>query len=264
MSNGRPDPQVARNFGRAARNYDDSAVVQREVRGHLARLARRFAATPPPGPLLDAGCGTGEWHAALSGLFPGRPVFALDLAAPMLRQARQLDSAIPCLQADIHALPLAEQSLAGIWSSMTLQWCDPAQALAEFARCLRPGGVAWIATLGPGTFRELRSAFAGIDDADHVLDCPPPSAWQQAAGAAGFEPVGEDRREFVALAPELRQLLRDIKAIGARGVGPGRRRTMLGKHAWQTVIERYEAFRRPDGRVGASYDGIFLVLRRKE
>lgn len=264
MSSARPDSQVARNFGRAARNYDDSAVVQREVREHLARLARRSTAALPSGPLLDAGCGTGEWHAALSGMFPGRSVFALDLAAPMLHQARQLDSAIPCLQADIHALPLAARTLAGIWSSMTLQWCEPAHALAEFARCLRPDGVAWIATLGPRTFHELRSAFADIDDADHVLDCPPAGAWQRAAAAAGFELVDEDRREFVALAPDLRQLLRDIKAIGARGVGPGRRRAMLGKRAWQTVVERYEGFRRPDGKLGASYDGIFLVLRRME
>ena len=214
--------------------------------------------------MLDAGCGTGNSLPALAAAHPGRPLLALDLAAPMLARSRGIDAGQCCLQGDVQSLPLADASLAAVWSSLSLQWCDPALALAEIGRCLRPGGMAWLATLGPDTFYELRHAFAGIDRADHVLDCPAPEAWRAAVAAAGLELRAEQRCRLAAKAPDLRTLLRDIKAIGAQGIGPGRRRALLGKRAWQTVVSRYEAYRDSDGQLQACYDTLFLVLRKPQ
>jgi len=262
MTERRPDRRgVARRFGRAAASYEAVAGVQRQV---CARLAELAAAHPPAaGPLLDAGCGTGQGLALLAGLHPDRSVFGLDLAPPMLARMRERWPGQACVAADVHALPLAGGSLGGIWSSLCLQWCDAGTALSEFARTLAPGGTVWLATLGPATFHELRTAFAGIDDAAHVLDCEAPERLVRSAAEAGLSLQAEERHRLEAAAGDLAALLRDIKSLGAHGVSGRRRRGLLGKQAWRTVEARYEAHRRADGQVAVSYDALFLILRKR-
>lgn len=263
-----PDPrphrrEVAEAFGRAAHSYDSSAVVQREICRHLARLAAPYPlAAAVDGAIVDAGCGTGHMLPELAAAHPQRLLVALDLALPMLARCRERAAGQHLVAGDLHALPLAAGSVAGVWSSLSLQWCTPQRALDELARCLAPGGMAWLSTLGPDTFWEFGAAFAGIDDADHVLECRSAGHWAAAAREAGFELLVRDTRRFRARAGDLRQLMRGIKAIGAQGVGPGRRRALLGKGAWRTVVERFERFRDAEGLVGATYDGIFLILRK--
>lgn len=264
MTEHRPDRrEVAETFGRAALTYDDCATVQREVCQHLAVLAAGYPLQGPAGAILDAGCGTGSALGLLAERYPQHLLLALDLAAPMLARCAPIDAGQRCLRGDIAALPLAGDSLAAVWSSLSLQWCDPRRALGEIGRCLRPGGLAWVATLGPETFVELRYAFAQVDHSEHVLECHPPALWSDAARLGGLELLAVERRRFTARAPDLRGLLRDIKAIGAQGIGPGRRRALLGKDAWRTVVDRYERFRDAKGMVGATYDAIFLMLRKR-
>ncbi|AYH43162.1 malonyl-ACP O-methyltransferase BioC [Azoarcus sp. DN11] len=258
--------QVRKAFDRAAESYDRAAAVQREVCHRLAALA---AATPPSGSvsrILDAGCGTGFGLELIARAHPAVHIVALDFAPAMLARLRQEHpgDAISPLCADLEALPLAAGSLDAVWSSLALQWCDPALALAQIARALRPGGVAWIATLGPATLHELREAFALVDEASHVIRFHPATEWIAAAESAGLAPIGRDLDPAWALAPDLRALLRDIKAIGAHSVGEQRRRKPLGRAAWRTLEAAYEAHRRPDGLLPATYDLILLALRKPE
>ena len=64
-----------------------------------------------------------------------------------------------------------------------------------------------------------------------------------------------ERRNLATLIyyPELKSLLRSIKAIGAQNVGEGGRNGMMGRRAWQKVEAAYEQFRTPAG-LPASYD----------
>lgn len=258
--------QVRKAFDQAADSYDRAAAVQREVCHRLAALA---AATPPCGPvsrILDAGCGTGFGLDLIASPHPAAHVVALDFAPAMLARLRQNSpaAAVSALCADLEALPLAAGSIDAIWSSLALQWCDPALALAQIARALRPGGVAWIATLGPATLWELREAFARVDEASHVIPFHPPTHWIAAAEQAGLSLVAKDLDPAYALAPDLRGLLRDIKAIGAHSVGEERRRKPLGRAAWRTLESAYEPHRRPDGLLPATYDLILLALKKPE
>ena len=258
-----PDPsrrRVAARFGRAAAGYDEAATLQRRVCDRLSLLALDHP--PPAGAIVDAGCGTGHWLPALRRAFGERLLVAADLALPMLAQLRRSQPDQPCVAADLHALPLAEESAAGIWSSLCLQWCRPDASLMELARVLRPGGVLWLSTLGPGTFSELRTAFAGIDEARHVLDFVPPERLDAAVARAGLSVLARDRRRHVACAPDLAGLLRAIKAVGAQEVGDNRRQGLLGRQAWRTVERRYEAYRRTDGLLEVGYDALYLVLRK--
>ena len=79
--------QVRRRFARAARHYDATAVLQHEVQAALLERVREVVTTATR--VLDVGAGTGSGSAALRKHFAKAEVIALDLALPMLRQARR-------------------------------------------------------------------------------------------------------------------------------------------------------------------------------
>lgn len=265
-------------FERAAPSYDAAAHIQREICSRLAAFGTGFdrsLALAPGARVLDAGCGTGFGLVALDQLCPGAHRIGLDLAPSMLAHARlragqpadvgvgnpEATTFLP-LCADLEHLPLASARLALVWSSLALQWCTPRAALAEIARVLAPGGVALIATLGPHTLRELREAFAAIDEHRHTIDFHAPAHWSAAATGSGLQVEGVENVALQACAPDLRRLLRDIKAIGAATVDGERRRQPLGRTAWARLEAHYERHRRPDGQLPATYDLILLALRK--
>ena len=142
-----------------------------------------------------------------------------------------------------------------------MQWCDAQRVFDEAARVLRPQGQLALSTLGPGTYAELRRAFAGIDRHRHTLDFSEPARLAAAAEAAGFTDLQVTRRSITLHYPDLKALLGAVKAIGANALGAGRRSGMMGKAAWQALSAAYEAQRSAEG-LPASYDVILLTARR--
>ncbi|MBS0513403.1 MAG: methyltransferase domain-containing protein [Proteobacteria bacterium] len=263
MSRRQHKQAVRSAFDRAAESYDGAAVVQREICHRLAGFAAAAPCVGAPRRALDAGCGTGYGVDLLASLCPGADLYALDFAPAMLTRlaASRPGTDTKLLCGDLEALPLAAGAMDVVWSSLALQWCDPALAMQELARVLRPGGVAWLATLGPTTLWELRDAFAAVDDAQHVIRFHPVQHWRETAAAAGLQVAAADSQPVHALAPDLRQLLRDIKAIGAHSVG-SEPRPALTRAGWRILEGRYDAHRRPDGQLPATYDLILLALRK--
>lgn len=260
----KPDKQSIRAaFERAAETYDAAAVVQREVCGRLLDFADRHPVTRSARRVVDAGCGTGYALAFLGARFPDAEIIAMDFAPAMLLRipATDADGCIP-LCADIERLPLATGSVDVLWSSLMLQWCDSQRSLAEIARVLRPGGCAWLATLGPRTLWELSEAFSHVDDAQHVIHFESLEQLAARAAGAGLDVAGRGADTVFAQAPDLGRLLRDIKAIGAHQVGPERRHQLLGKGVWRTLVGRYERHRRADGLLPATYDVSLLALAK--
>jgi len=251
-------------FDSAATRYDHAATVQREICRRLAALAACHPAANDAPRILDAGCGTGHGFELLRRHYPAAAGVFLDLAPAMLKMVRQnvdIVPAPPVIAGDIEALPLRDRCIDAIWSSLALQWCRPGAAMLEFARVGRPGAVAWLATLGPATFDELRSAFASVDDRQHTIAFHAPDIWRAAAENAGFELLACERSIIRGHAPTLRELLRDIKAVGAHTL-PTRRRALLGRNAWRKLNEHYESYRDDDDRLPVSYDTILLTLRK--
>lgn len=104
----------------------------------LIAEADRIAALLPPGArVADIGCGPG-YHTVLL-RERGLRVCGFDLSLQML-SARGVPGVV---QADMRALPLASRSHDAVWSAAAMLHVprsDVPQALAEFARVLRPGG----------------------------------------------------------------------------------------------------------------------------
>ncbi len=252
-------------FEQAADTYHRASLLQREICDRLALLANQWPPPDSPARILDAGSGTGHGLTILSRLHPNADCISLDLAPAMLETLRykHLHGTIPpCVVAgDIECLPLKNGCCAAIWSSLALQWCDPARALAEFSRVCSPGGVIWLSTLGPRTFHELRAAFATLDTAEHTIVFHAPAMWQEHARAAGLEILAYQREQHSARAGTLRELLHGIKAIGAHTL-TARKRTLMGRGAWSKLVNHYERYRLADGQLPATYDVILLALHK--
>lgn len=253
---------VAESFSRAARAYDSVATLQRDVGSRL--LTNLDQLTVSPATVLDLGCGTGYFYPELRRRFPAARYIGLDLAQGMVEYAReQHPGAGDWLVGDAEALPLAADSVDLVFSSLALQWCfRPAHLFAELARVLRPGGRCVFTSLGPRTLCELRSAWAAVDDRQHVNDFLPPESLASAAGAVPGLQLGLGHESFRMEYQRVRDLLAELKTLGAHNMNRERPTGLTGRRALQGMLEAYEAWRE-NGTLPATYDVLFGVLEKR-
>ncbi len=121
--------------------FDDAVYLDHEpwVRPAMAKLG------PLAGKrILDFGCGHGMASTCLARA--GAEVLAFDLSANYVQEAVARAQAngvsVQGFVADGAKLPIADQSLDGIWGVAILHHLDMQQAAHEIRRVLRPGGVA--------------------------------------------------------------------------------------------------------------------------
>ena len=260
--------RVRASFEKAAASYDSAAVLQREVSDRMAERLQYIKFQPKV--VLDAGAGTGYGAAQLRAQYPEARVLELDLAQAMLQASRAKQQSGDGLLkklfrpsqpwqvvADIERLPLADASVDMIWSSLAIQWVNvPDGVFAEFRRVLKPEGMLMFSTLGPDTLHELRDAFAGVDRATHVNQFIDMHDLGDALMRAGFAEPVMDMEKIVLTYERARDVMADLKAIGAHNATSGRGRGLMGKHAWQRVEAAYES-RRRDGKLPATYEVVY-------
>jgi malonyl-CoA O-methyltransferase len=173
-------------------------------------------------------------------------VVAIDLALPMLREARRrerwnpLRRGIDRLCGDASALPLADGSVDVLFSNLCLQWVEDLPAVfAGFRRVMRPGGLLMVSTFGPDTLLELRAAFEGADEAPHVSPFASIAQFGDALMQAGFRDPVLDRDESVSWHPDLAALMRELRALGATNALRARRHTLTGRQRFARAAEAY-------------------------
>jgi malonyl-CoA O-methyltransferase len=265
-----PPPQfdkrlVRRSFERAAHTYDAAAVLQHEV---CKRMDERLDLIKlQPATLLDAGSGTGNALPTLRARYPKARVIALDLALTMLQRGRARLAApwwksffrpqAHALCADIEQLPLAAASVDMVWCNLALQWAnDPDKAFAEFHRVLTPGGLLMFSTFGPDTLKELRAAYAGVDGHTHVSRFIDLHDIGDILVKRGFGDPVMDMEPFTLTYSDVRTLMHDLQAIGARNVTQDRPPGLSGKSRLAAMMQAYEALRR-DGKLPATFEVVY-------
>ncbi len=254
--------QVRRAFGRAASSYDAHAVLQLEVQTRLQERLNDAAISPAR--VLDVGSGTGRGAASLRKRYPKAQTIALDLALPMLHASRKQRGwlrpfARVC--ADAEALPLVDASIDLLHSNLCLQWCGNLEAVYEnFRRVMRPQGLLLFSTFGPETLHELRDAFANVDGGVHVSRFLDMHQIGDALLSAGFRDPVLERDVFTLTYPDVRSLMRELRAIGATNADKDRPRSLTGKHHLQRVVDAYERFR-TEGLLPATYEVVYALAR---
>jgi SAM-dependent methyltransferase len=158
---------VAAGYDAGADGYDARHADRRGAARARAIDRVLLDATRGAARVLEIGVGTGRLLAQVAA--PAR--LGVDIAGRMLVHARARGLAVA--QADGHALPIASGTIdAVIAGKGALRYLDPAVALPEIARVLRPGGVL-AAHLYPRRTLRLRPAAPA-----------PPELWQPADAAA--------------------------------------------------------------------------------
>lgn len=251
--------RVRRAFSRAATAYDALAVLQHQVESEL--LDRLSLLRDPPLRVLDVGTGPGRASAAMRKRFPNAEVIALDMALPMLRVAKSRAGwwrPFRRVCGDARALPIADQSVDLLFSSLCLQWCEDLNPVfAEFRRVLRPGGWLFFSTFGPDTLTELRQSFAAVDSDPHVNIFIDMHDIGDRLLAAGFRDPMLDVEHYSLRYSDPKILMRELKGIGAGNADAGRPRGLTGKRKLAAMLEAYERFRGDDQRVTASYEVVY-------
>lgn len=260
------DKRAARRaFERAAADYDAAAVLQREVCARM--LARLEYVRLEPRRIIDAGCGTGNAIAGLAARYPRADIVALDLALAMARRAASqrpgwlerlgMLRRVIAVCGDIESLPVAAAGAELAWSNLALQWInDPSRAFAEFHRALRPGGLLMFSSFGPDTLLELRGAYRAADSGVHVHRFLDMHDIGDLLVKAGFADPVMDMERLTLTYERVRDLMRDLKAIGAHNAARGRPAGLGGRALLAAVERKYEELRR-DGRLPATFEVVY-------
>lgn len=252
---------VATSFSRAATAYDSVARLQRDVGSQL--LQSLDCAPADPGIILDLGCGTGSFYPALKDRFPAAQYIGLDLAPGMIEFARaRCSDGGDWVVADAEAIPLATNSVDLIFSSLAVQWCyRPQHLFAELARIMRPGACCVFTSLGPGTLCELRAAWAAVDTHQHVNRFLPTSELEDAVEKIPGIQLKLHSQDFRMEYQRVRDLLAELKTLGAHNMNRSRPAGLTGRRALQGMLLAYEKSR-DEGVLPATYDVIFGVLEK--
>ncbi|MBV8928287.1 MAG: methyltransferase domain-containing protein [Mycobacteriaceae bacterium] len=157
--------------------YDNTQALSRRMFAAMQQPTE-WLNIPRGGVALDVGCGPGSVTASLARAVGSDGLaLGLDISEPMLARAVRAESApnVGFLRADAQRLPLRDATVDAVVSIAVVQLIpDPAAALTEMARVLRPGGrlAVMVPTAGRAArfWRMLPSAGAHVFGEDDLAD----------------------------------------------------------------------------------------------
>jgi malonyl-CoA O-methyltransferase len=246
--------RVAESFGRAAPRYNSAAVLQHRVGEKLLTALRPDDSLAS---VIDLGCGTGYHCPQLQKHYPNARVTGVDLSSAMLAYAETQYPQGNWLCADAEDLPFEDNSQSLVFSNFALQWCENIDQLAaQLYRVLTPQGQLCFAVPGPETLNELRSAWQQVDGRVHVNRFNSLPDWQNALQKAGFSQVDLQCETIIQQHQSVRELLMELKDVGAHNNNVGKQTTLTGKQHLKALYAAYDGYRQTDGSFPATWEII--------
>ena len=247
------------HFDRAAQSYDAAAALQQEVAKRLVERLDYIKINPQRA--LDIGCGTGYLTKDLLKRYPKAKTIALDLALSMVQKTKQHGSWLRkpyAICGDAEQLPLKADSVNLIVSGLMLQWSnDLNKTFTGFHSVLAPNGLLLFTTFGPDTLKEMRQSWVSVDKRPHTSSFTDMHEIGDALLQAGFINPVTDMEVITMTYGSVRQLMRDIKNIGATNTRSERNKGLMGKQKLKDFENAYEAFKTEDGLYPATWEIIY-------
>lgn len=251
---------IQASFDKAAKQYEQHAVLQRESLNRLIERLEDDLKTPPK-QILDLGCGTGWAIPELLKLYPEANIIAADFAPSMVKMVPSHPQ-VSARVSDAHAIDVHAQSCDLVFSNLMIQWCDESTVLKEIKRALKPGGHVHLTTMGEHTLHELKLAWQDIDDQPHVNEFVPAAKMADLTLNLGFEDVIADSEFITMTYANVIDMMRDLKNIGAHNVDNNRPRGLTSPKVIKQLTQNFEEFRTEDGLYPATYELVYLRGRK--
>jgi len=242
--------QVRSAFNKASSDYDAHAFLQKEIATRLNQKLDVISGNSEV--ILDLGAGTGLLSQQLSNRFPDSQLICLDFANLALKNNPSNNK----ICADAYHLPLADNSIDMITSSLMMQWCSDLKTLfSECHRVLKDDGLILFSTFGPDTLKELKKSWSVVDSETHVNTFTDMHDIGDQMLQNGFNSPIMEMETLTLTYQTVTDLLRDLKAIGAQTVD-NRSKSLTGKDKFQLMIKMYESYRK-DEKLPATYEVIY-------
>jgi len=224
---------IKNSFSKAASSYAEHARLQQKIQKSALTLTKSYF--PKKAVVLDLGCGPqtidegdNDWR-----------IIGADISYGMCKEARKNNRFI--INADAGQLPLADESVDCVFSSLLLQWAaKPELVIAEILRVLKMSGTAIITTFVHGTLEELGEAFSAVDSNQHITPFIETNQLLfKIAHIGGFTLKVVEKR-YVESFTDIRSLMKSIKDIGASNKLASRRKGLMTPAQFKKLESSYK------------------------
>jgi len=246
--------QIQRHFARAARSYNDQAMIQCRVADRLLDLVRGELAQQPAA-VLEIGCCTGLLTRRLLSLYPDIELLEVnDLVAEFKNFLpwSACGGEMRFLAGDIETIPLP-RSYQLIISSSTFHWLHGLEPFfSRLKSHLLPGGLLAFSMYGPDNLAEIRNLIGkGLDY--------PSLARVSSLLEERFELCQALEKREELYFPGVAELLRHLRETGVNALpDPARNRGRL-----RSFSDEYERRYRQRRGVRLSYHPMYFLARRR-
>jgi malonyl-CoA O-methyltransferase len=254
------------SFNKAAASYEDAAVLQKHVLEEMFLRLKLLKINPNV--ILDLGCGVGNAGPNLKSSYKPHDLIYLDFAYDMLKKAEEKNkdhflktfsskTSQQFICADMEAIPLLENSADMVWSNLSLQWCnDLDHVFTQIAKILTHNGLFIFSTFGPSTLHELRDSLASFSQYSHINQFIDMHDIGDALIRCGFSDPVLDVDVYTLTYTTFKEILYDLKHIGAHNALQGRAKSLTGKGFLYQLERLYEVYR-SDEKLPASYEVVY-------
>lgn len=251
--------EISKAFNQHASAYEQAAIAQREIGERL--FERLHYLKMIPARILDLGCGPGSFLPQLSRLFPKAHIVGLDLAHAMLLQAKKKQRwrrKWSLVTADMEQLPFASGTFDLVFANQVVHWGSSLpQVFRELNRVMNANGCLMFTTLGPDTFKEIKSAWAGVNEHAHVNEFVDMHDIGDCLMAEHFlEPV-MDMEHLTVHYKTLSQLVRSLKSQGVKNINQQRNHGLTGRKGWKQFEQNYAALMTEQGKFPLTYEVVY-------
>lgn len=231
--------EICNSFNAHAKEYESAAKIQLEIGNRLIRRLDYFRFTPKN--ILDLGCASGFFTKLLTKRYPKANVMGIDLAFSMLQEAKKNNvKDILLSNADLNALPFANNSFDLVFSNQVIHWSDSlSTALQEIQRVMQVDGCLIFSTLGPGSLVELKQAWSLVDKHSHVLDFIEMHNLGDLLLKQGFKDPVVDMENIITQYKSPINLIKNLKAQGVRNINQQRNPGLTGKSTWKALQDAF-------------------------
>ncbi len=222
-----------------------------------------------PQQIVDAGCGPGNALYLLASRYPQASITGVDHCTSFIAhcesefQIKGLKSLLHKLKggqnfafacADMASMPMAPESVDMIWSNLALHWHRrPHDVIREWRRVLRTSGLAMFSCLGPGTFKEVRTAVTVAGIQTQTMQFVDMHDFGDILLENGFMDPVMDQEVITLTYRTVDALLKDVRGLGGNP-SEDRASGLKGRGWYQRLRDGLEQGRGSDGLLRLSLE----------